>query len=174
ARRIPAPRKKIRDGALRPVAIPDDQRELFLAQFFLHARQRIGGGYAEDAFGGEIALDRPADKVVRTGIADVLHDRRIDVAQIDETPRQGARQGRRGQQQHQDEACTDQPGCHHSGPSMPHRGSQNSFTAAATPLLMMSRRSAESILSSSSRLMIEPASSSTAAIFVFRSTISSS
>src|SRR5207237_10065052 len=108
------------------------------------------------------------------------HDGGFNIAQIDETPGQGgARQHRRGQQQHrQDEAGTDQPKCHpkrhQSGPSMPHRGSQNSLTAAATPLLMMSRRSAESILSSSSRLMIEPASSSTAAIRVFRSTMSSS
>ena len=63
---------------------------------------------------------------------------------------------------------------HQSGPSMAHRGSQNSFTAAVTPLLMISRRSGELILSSSSRLMIEPASSRTAAIRVFLSTMSSS
>ena len=61
---------------------------------------------------------------------------------------------------------------HQSGPRMAHRGSQNSFTAAVTPLLMMSRRSGESILSSSSRLMIEPASSRTAGIRVFLSTMS--
>src|SRR5437773_9412872 len=53
---------------------------------------------------------------------------------------------------------------------MAHRGSQNSFTAAVTPLLMMSRRSGESILSSSSRLMIEPASSRAAGIRAFLST----
>ena len=61
-----------------------------------------------------------------------------------------------------------------SGPSMAHRGSQNVLMAATTPLLMMFRRSGEFIWSSSSRLMIEPASSSTAAIWVFLSTISSS
>ena len=61
-----------------------------------------------------------------------------------------------------------------SGPSMAHRGSQYSFIAAATPLATMFRRSCDPILSSSSRLMIEPASSRTAAIRVFRSTISSS
>ena len=71
------------------------------------------------------------------------------------------------------------PGCevgpaprNQSGPRVAHRGSQNSFTAAATPLLMMSRRSGESILSSSSRLMIEPASSRTAGIRVDFSTMS--
>jgi hypothetical protein len=63
---------------------------------------------------------------------------------------------------------------HQSGPRSAHRGSQNSFTAAVTPLLIMSRRSGESILSSSSRLMIEPASSRAAGIRVFRSTMSSS
>jgi hypothetical protein len=63
---------------------------------------------------------------------------------------------------------------HQSGPSMAHRGSQNSFTAAATPLEMMLRRSGELILSSSSRLMIEPASSKTAGIRVVLNTTSSS
>ena len=64
------------------------------------------------------------------------------------------------------------PARHQIGPRRAHRGSQNSFTAAATPLLMMSRRSAESILSSSSRLTIEPASSRTAGIRVDFSTMS--
>jgi hypothetical protein len=64
------------------------------------------------------------------------------------------------------------PPRHQIGPRRAHRGSQNSFTAAVTPLLMMSRRSAESILSSSSRLMIEPASSRTAGIRVDFSTMS--
>ena len=59
-----------------------------------------------------------------------------------------------------------------SGPRMAHRESQNSFTAIVTPLLMTSRRSGEAILSSSSRLLIEPASSRTAGIRVFFSTMS--
>jgi hypothetical protein len=54
----------------------------------------------------------------------------------------------------------------------PRKGSQNSFAAAATALLMMSWRSGELILSSSSRLMIEPASRRTAGIRVDLSTTS--
>ena len=76
--------QEIIDRPLRPVAIPDDQRELFLGQLPLHGRKALCRRYAEDAFGGEIAPDRPADEVVRSGIANVLHDRRIDIAQIDE------------------------------------------------------------------------------------------
>ena len=59
-----------------------------------------------------------------------------------------------------------------SGPRMAQRGSQNSFTAAATPLEMMSWRSGDSICTSSSRLPIEPASNRTAGILVFLNTTS--
>ncbi len=120
---------------------------------------------------------------LRTGrpgqnICNLPRNSRCDVA-VQRKVRTRARQIRRGQEavqrlnagrQGPDAMTPDRQ----SGPSMAHRGSQNVLTAAATPLLMMFRRSGEFIWSSSSRLMIEPASSSTAAIRVFLSTISSS
>src|SRR5262249_8760031 len=48
----------------------------------------------ENALRGLIAGKRPSDEVVGAGIADVLRDGRIDVAERDEARRQGALRGR--------------------------------------------------------------------------------
>jgi len=163
----------------------------FPGQHPLHLFKGICGGLAEDALGGEVAPYWPAYKVMGSCIANVLNDCRIYIAQINETLGQGGacQSWSRQHQDYQDKASTDEHfaklcvwhssisrSCrsprHQSGPRMAHRESQNTFTAAVTPLLMMSRRSAESILSSSSRLMIEPASSRTAGIRVDLSTTS--
>ena len=56
------------------------QRELFL-----NALQQRAHFTLHHAFGGLIPLERTADEIVGAGVAHVLNDGRIDVAQIDET-----------------------------------------------------------------------------------------
>src|SRR5262245_8393994 len=154
-----APLSKIINSPLRPVTVPDNQRQLLLSQQFLHCCKSISGRPAEDALGGAIAAYWSADKVVRSRIADVLNDCGIDIAQINETPWQsGTRQSRSNQHRdRQSKTGADE----HATPSPdqggPRKTGQKSFAAATTALLIISWRSGEFILSSSSRLMIEPA-----------------
>ena len=56
-----------------------------------YVRQRQGDLALHDAFGGVIAPQRLADKIVRTGIAHVLDDAGLDIAQVDKPARQGLR-----------------------------------------------------------------------------------
>src|SRR5579871_25202 len=84
-RRILAPLKKIIDGPLRPIAIPDDERELFLGELFLHGFKGARRRLADDTFRGEITADRPAHEVMGARIADVLDNGWVYVAQINKT-----------------------------------------------------------------------------------------
>jgi hypothetical protein len=70
--------------ARRPIAIEHLQRQVLPGEFLLNALQSQPHIALHHAFGGAIALDRPAHEIVHAGIADVLDNRGIDVAQIDE------------------------------------------------------------------------------------------
>jgi hypothetical protein len=62
-------------------------------EFPLHLLQRQPHRTLHHAFGRAIPVDRPPHEIVDAGIADVLGDRGIDIAQIDEISRQGLRGG---------------------------------------------------------------------------------
>jgi hypothetical protein len=61
----------------------------------LHAFERFRHRAPQHAFGGAVTGQRPADEVVMRGIAHVLGDAGLDIAQIDEARRQGVARGRR-------------------------------------------------------------------------------
>ena len=78
-----APLKKIIDSPLRAIAIPDNEREVFLGELPLHGFKGLCRGLAEDTLWREITANGSTDEVMGSCIADVLHNRRIDIAQID-------------------------------------------------------------------------------------------
>ena len=80
-----APLKKIIDSPLRPIAIPDEERELSLCQLSLHGLKGLCRGLAEDTLGGKISPYRPTHEVMASRIANVLNNSRIYIAQINET-----------------------------------------------------------------------------------------
>jgi len=88
---VPRPCHHVGDRALWPVTVEHLQRQLLRRQQVLDPPQRHGDLSLHDAFGRLIACERPADEIVRAGIADVLDDGRVDIAQIDETTRQALR-----------------------------------------------------------------------------------
>ena len=75
-----APCHELVDGALRPVAVVHLQRVALLDERLLRALQPLGRLAGEDAHRLLIAVDRVADEVVRREVADLLQDRRVDVA----------------------------------------------------------------------------------------------
>jgi hypothetical protein len=84
-----APLKKIVNSPLRPVAIPDDERKLFLGQLPLNGFKGLRRGLAEDTLGSEVAPYRSTHEVMGSCIANVLNNCRINITQINETPGQG-------------------------------------------------------------------------------------
>src|SRR5436190_1882042 len=69
----------------RTIAVIDLQREPGSGDVRLDALERRRRILAQNAFGRLITGKRPADEIVETGIADVLGDARINVAEVDET-----------------------------------------------------------------------------------------
>src|SRR5580693_4039734 len=88
------PRHHVGDRARRAVAILHFQRQLLCRQFLLDAFQRHSDARFHHAFGGVVTRKAAADEIVRPGVANVLNDGGIDVAQIHETARQRLRAGR--------------------------------------------------------------------------------
>ena len=77
--------------ARRAVAIEHLQRQFSFCEILLDRFQPQADLPLHHAFGGAIAVQGTADEIVHAGIADVLDDRGIDLAQIDEAARQGLR-----------------------------------------------------------------------------------
>jgi hypothetical protein len=77
-------------GALGTIAIIDLEPEAIGGEVGLHALERQRHVAPQNAFGGVVAGQRPADEVVEARVAHVLGDARIDIAEIGQTGRQGA------------------------------------------------------------------------------------
>jgi hypothetical protein len=76
------------------IAIQHLQRQLLPREFLLDSFQLQPHLALHHAFGGVVPLERPADEIVRAGVADVLKDGGIDVAQIDKSAGQALRGSR--------------------------------------------------------------------------------
>ncbi len=83
------------------VAVVDFQTEVFVRKIGLHAPERLGRLAAQHAFAGFVAGERAAGEIVGGGVAHVLRDAGVDVAQIDKTGRQHVA----GVQRRGDEGC---------------------------------------------------------------------
>src|SRR6266404_844760 len=95
--RLPAvvrPHHHILHRAHRAVAIQHFQRKLLWRELLLDVFQRQCNAALHQAFGGLVTPQRPADKIIRPGVADILNDGRIDVAQKHEAAGQGLRGSR--------------------------------------------------------------------------------
>jgi hypothetical protein len=98
--RLPAvlrPNDHVVHRASRPVAIEHFQGQPLRQKRLLDAFQRQSHLPLDHAFGRLITGERPADEIIRSGIADVLDDGWINVAQIDKTAGQGLRPRRAGE-----------------------------------------------------------------------------
>ena len=81
---IVRPAHEIGDGARRPIAIERLEHETLRGEVAGHLRQRFGGGLGQEATRRFIAVDRPADEIVRAGIARVHDQPGHDGGGIDE------------------------------------------------------------------------------------------
>src|SRR4051794_23729502 len=100
------PPDHVERGPRRPVAVEHLQREILRRQFLLDRLQPQPNLPLHHALAGAVAGERTADEIVRGGVADVLDDGWVDVAQIDESA--GKRLGVGGR----DEAnCHDRSHC---------------------------------------------------------------
>jgi len=75
--------------ARRPVAVQHFQRQVPRREFLLDALERKPDVALHQTFGSMIARERPADEIIEAGIADVLNDGGIDLAQEYEAAGQG-------------------------------------------------------------------------------------
>ncbi|AHX16477.1 hypothetical protein CH75_22825 [Dyella jiangningensis] len=82
--KITRPSHEMRHGTRRAIAVEDLQALVLRVQVPLHACQRLGGGFEQEAFGREIAVHRRADEVVAAGVLDVLGDVGSELADIDQ------------------------------------------------------------------------------------------
>ena len=81
---VPGPGHHVGDGAHRAVAVEHLERQILPGKLPLHALQPQADFPLHHALGGAVARERPADKIVRAGISDVLDDGGVDIAQVDE------------------------------------------------------------------------------------------
>ncbi len=95
---IPPPHHHIVHGARRPVAIQHLQRQFLWRELLLHALQRQSDIALHHAFASAVTGERPANKIIRPRVADILNDGRIDVAQGHKASGQGLRGSRRSNQ----------------------------------------------------------------------------
>src|SRR5580704_14940518 len=89
---VARPAHEIRHRARRAVAIECLDMQAAGAEIARHLGQRRGGGLAEQTVWRFVAIDRPADKVMRTGIAHFDDQSRHDGRSIDEGGRPLLRQ----------------------------------------------------------------------------------
>src|SRR5215208_2530095 len=85
--RVTGPAIEVRDRARGPVAVVDLQPVAAGLQAALGTVQRAGGAAGEDADRLAVAVDPPADEVVRRRVAHVLDDRGIHLVERDELRR---------------------------------------------------------------------------------------
>ena len=78
----------------RPVTIEHLQRQFLPRKFLLHGPEAKPHVPLDHAFHRAIARNRPAHEIVYAGVADVLDDGWIDVAQEREVAGQALRSGR--------------------------------------------------------------------------------
>jgi hypothetical protein len=81
-----APGKEVPDRAGWPITIPDDQRELAGGKFGVDLLQGARRPFGQHTLVGQITFDRSADKIVRTGVANVLSYSAIHLGEVDESP----------------------------------------------------------------------------------------
>src|SRR5438876_1993305 len=86
---IICPCHHIARGARRPIAIQHLQGEFLWRELLLDVFQRQCNAALHHAFGSLVTPERPANKIIRSGVADILNDARIDVAQEQEAAGQG-------------------------------------------------------------------------------------
>ena len=101
------------DRALRPVGIEQLEPETEREQPVLDRGEGGSGRCGEDRMGVPVTVDRPADEVVVGGVAQIDHEVRDHLVEIDESVRQGralrsavvrcggGRDRRRGEEGHQ-------------------------------------------------------------------------
>ncbi len=91
-RRLPAvvrPRHHVAHRAHGAVAIQHFQRQLLRRELLLDAFECQSDVAFDHTFGSVVTPERPPDEIIRPGVADVLDDAGIDVAQKDKTAGQG-------------------------------------------------------------------------------------
>src|SRR5467141_3193160 len=117
---IARPRHHVGHRAGWTVAIQHFQRQFLRRQLLLDALQRQSDGTLHHAFARLVTSERPADEIIRAGVADVLDDGRIDVAQEHEVAGQALCGCRRsgGGYSDRDHNCFHEPSPQSSWPDL--------------------------------------------------------